>query len=178
MNEHAQALRTAPGAIVGAASPLTATRIDLSIDDLLATITLEQHYTNAEARAIEVSYTIALPICASTSSSTAPIGGQRLRGRVQARVEAEMAYEQALAEGHSAFAIRMVDDQLLNIALGNLKPGESLTLRIVLAQWLVWNGDRVRLTLPTTIAPRYGQSSLQPADHPLVDVLAEHGFRL
>ncbi len=178
MNEHAQALRTAPGAIVGAASPLTATRIDLSIDDLLATITLEQHYTNAEARAIEVSYTIALPIGAVLLDVEAQIGGQRLRGRVQARVEAEMAYEQALAEGHSAFAIRMVDDQLLNIALGNLKPGESLTLRIVLAQWLVWNGDRVRLTLPTTIAPRYGQSSLQPADHPLVDVLAEHGFRL
>jgi len=178
MNDKSQALRTAPVAIVGAATPLTATRIGLAIDDLLATITLEQHYSNQEDRAIEVSYTFALPIGAVLLDVEAHIGGQRLRGQVQARLQAEMAYEQALAEGHSAFAIRMVDDQLLNVALGNLKPGESLTLRIVMAQWLVWNGDRVRLTLPTTIAPRYGQSSLQPADHPIVDVLAEHGFRL
>ena len=178
MNDKSQALRTAPVAIVGAATPLTATRIGLAIDDLLATITLEQHYSNQEDRAIEVSYTLALPIGAVLLDVEALIGGQRLRGQVQARLQAEMVYEQALAEGHSAFAIRMVDDQLLNVALGNLKPGESLTLRIVMAQWLVWNGDRVRLTLPTTIAPRYGQSSLQPADHPIVDVLAEHGFRL
>lgn len=178
MSENAHALRTAPVAIAAAASPLAATHIGLVIDDLLATITLEQHYTNTEDRAIEVSYTLALPTGAVLLDVEAEIGEQRLRGQVQARVQAEMAYEQALAEGHSAFAIRMVDDQLLNIALGNLKPGESLVLRIVLSQWLVWNGDRVRLTLPTTIAPRYGQSRLQPADHPVVDVLAEHGFRL
>jgi Ca-activated chloride channel family protein len=178
MNDSVISPRTAPGAIATPASPLIATRIGLAIDDLLATITLTQHYTNREDRAIEVSYTIALPTGAVLLDVEAEIGNQRLRGRVQARVDAEMRYEQALAEGHSAFAIRLVDDQLLNIALGNLKPGESLTLRIVLAQWLLWNGDRVRLTLPTTIAPRYGTSRMQPADQPVVDLLAEHGFRL
>jgi Ca-activated chloride channel family protein len=178
MNDSVISPRTAPGAIATPASPLIATRIALAIDDLLATITLTQHYTNREDRAIEVSYTIALPTGAVLLDVEAEIGDQRLRGTVQARVDAEMRYEQALAEGHSAFAIRLVDDQLLNIALGNLKPGESLTLRVVLAQWLLWNGDRVRMTLPTTIAPRYGASTLQPADQPVVDLLAEHGFRL
>jgi Ca-activated chloride channel family protein len=178
MNDSVISPRTAPGAIATPASPLIATRIGLAIDDLLATVTLTQHYTNREDRAIEVSYTIALPIGAVLLDVEAEIGGQRLRGKVQARVDAEMRYEQALAEGHSAFAIRLVDDHLLNIALGNLKPGESLTLRVVLAQWLLWNGDRVRLTLPTTIAPRYGTSRMQPADQPVVDLLAEHGFRL
>jgi Ca-activated chloride channel family protein len=178
MNDSVISPRTAPGAIATPASPLIATRIGLAIDDLLATITLTQHYTNREDRAIEVSYTIALPTGAVLLDVEAEIGDQRLRGKVQARVDAEMRYEQALAEGHSAFAIRLVDDQLLNIALGNLKPGERLTLRVVLAQWLLWNGDRVRLTLPTTIAPRYGTSRMQPADQPVVDLLAEHGFRL
>lgn len=178
MNDTVHAPRTAPRAIAPAPSPLTATRFDLAIDDLLATLTVEQHYENRESRAIEVGYTIALPTGAVLLDVEVEIGGQRLRGQVQAKVDAEMRYEQALAEGHSAFAIRMVDDHLLNIALGNLNPGERLVLRIVMAQWLTWNGDRVRLTLPTTIAPRYGVSTLQPADHPVVDMLAEHAFRL
>lgn len=178
MNDTAHSPRTAHPAIARAPSPLTATRIDLAIDDLLATIALEQEYANREDRAIEVSYTIALPTGATLLDVEVEIGGQRLRGQVQAKVDAEMRYEQALADGHSAFAIRMVDDNLLNIALGNLKPGETLTLRIVMAQWLLWNGDRVRLTLPTTIAPRYGASKLQPVDEPVVDLLAEHAFRL
>ncbi len=178
MNDTVHAARTAPGAIARAESPLIATHFGLAIDDLLATIRLTQQYVNREDRAIEVAYTIALPTGAVLLDVEAEIGELRLRGRVQEKVVAEMRYEQALAEGHSAFAIRWVDDHLLNIALGNLKPGESLTLRIVLAQWLTWNGDRVRLTLPTTIAPRYGASTLQPADKPVVDLLAEHGFRL
>jgi Ca-activated chloride channel family protein len=178
MNDDVHSLRTAPGAIARAPSPLTATAIDVEIQDLLATIKLEQRYANQESEAIEVSYTIALPTDAALLDVEVEIGGQRLRGRVQPKQEAEMRYEQALAEGHSAFSIRMVDEQLLNIALGNLKPGEQLKLTIVMAQWLQWNGNRVRLTLPTTIAPRYGQCSLQPVDRPQVDLLAEHGFRL
>ncbi len=178
MNDHAHLPRTAPRAIVHAPSPLQATRLSLQIDDLLATTTLEQHYANRENEAIEVTYTIALPTDAVLLDVEVEIAGRRLRGQVQPKQQAELRYEQALAEGHSAFSIRMVGEQLANIALGNLKPGETLSLRIVMAQWLVWNDDRVRLTLPTTIAPRYGQPDMQPVDQPQVDILAEHGFVL
>ena len=159
-------------------SPLTATEIDLTIDDLLATITLTQSYANRESQAIEVTYTVALPLDAALLDIEIEIGGRVLRGAVQPKQQAELRYEQTLAEGNSAFAVRMVDDQLLNIALGNLMPGETLKLRIVLAQWLRWNGDRVRLTLPTTIAPRYGNSMLRREDRPAARRDAAHGFKL
>lgn len=178
MNDHAHLPRTAPRAIVCSPSPLQATRLKLEIDDLLATTTLEQHYANRESEAIEVSYTIALPTDAVLLDVEIEIAGRKLRGQVQPKLQAELRYEQALAEGHSAFSIRMVGEQLCNIALGNLKPGETLSLRIVMAQWLVWNDDRVRLTLPTTIAPRYGSPDMQPVDQPQVDILAEHAFVL
>lgn len=178
MNDAVQAQRTAPRAIVRAPSPLSATAFRVDIDGLLATLTLTQDYANREDCAIEVSYTLALPQGACLMDVEVAIGDRRLRGRVEAKQQAEMRYEQALAEGHSAFSIRMVDDGLINIALGNLLPGEQLTLTIRMAQWLHWNGNRVRLTLPTTMAPRYGQCRLQPADRPVVDLLAEHGFTL
>lgn len=179
MNESTlPALRTAPGAIQSAPTPLAATQLQLTIVDLLATLVLEQRYVNREQQPIEVSYTFALPLDATLLDVSVEIAGRRLRGQVQARVQAEMRYEEALAQGHSAYSIRMLDDQLVNIALGNLLPGESLLLRIECAQWLNWNGDRVRLSLPTTIAPRYGNPRLQPADLPVTDLLAEHGFSL
>ena len=178
MNDALHAQRTAPRAIVRAPSPLSATRFRIEIDGLLASLTLTQDYANREDCAIEVSYTVALPLEACLLDVEVQIGERRLRGRVEPKQRAEARYEEALAEGHSAFSIRMVDDGLVNIALGNLLPGERLTLTIRMAQWLHWNGNRVRLTLPTTIAPRYGQSRLQPADQPVVDLLAEHGFAL
>lgn len=178
MNDALHAQRTAPRAIVRAPSPLSATRFRVDIDGLLASLTLTQDYANREDCAIEVSYTVALPLEACLLDVEVQIGERRLRGRVEPKQRAEARYEEALAEGHSAFSIRMVDDGLVNIALGNLLPGERLTLTIRMAQWLHWNGNRVRLTLPTTIAPRYGQSRLQPADQPVVDLLAEHGFAL
>lgn len=159
-------------------TPLQATRVDLEIRDLLATITLTQDYANREAQPIEVSYTLAIPSCAKLLDLQAEIGERVLRGQVQLRAQAEERYEQALAEGHSAFAVRMVGPDLVHIALGNLLPGETLTLRIVLGQWLHWNGERVRLTLPTTIAPRYGASPLHPADQPVVDAAIEHRYAL
>lgn len=174
MNETNHLPRSAPRA----GTPLQATRIDLCIEDLLATITLEQHYANHEAQPIEVSYTLAIPPDAVLLDVQITIGDRRLRGAVQPKVQAEMRYEQALADGHSAYSIRMVGAGLVNIALGNLLPGETLTLEVQLAQWLIWNGDRVRLTLPTTIAPRYGNCDLQAADQPTVDLLVEHAFTL
>lgn len=159
-------------------TPLQATRVGLEIRDLLATITLTQDYANREAQPIEVSYTLAIPTGATLLDLQAEIGERVLRGQVQLRAQAEERYEQALAEGHSAFAVRMVGPDLIHIALGNLLPDETLTLRIVLGQWLHWNGERVRLTLPTTIAPRYGAAPLHPADQPVVDAAIEHRYAL
>lgn len=158
--------------------PLAATRFQLEIVDLLATLRLEQDYVNREAEAIEVSYTLALPIGSQLLDFEAQIGERVLRGKVEARAVAETRYEDALAQGHSAFSIKLVDDHLLNIALGNLLPGEKLVLRLKLAQWLNCNDRRVRLVLPTTIAPRYGVSRLQPQEQPETSLTVEHGFTL
>lgn len=159
-------------------SPLALTRYTLDIVDLLATLTIVQRYRNAESQAIEVSYTLALPAESELLDFAATIGGRTLRGRVEPRHQAEMRYEDALAEGHSAFAIKLVDDGLLNIALGNLLPGEELQLELTLGQWLQRNASRVRFTLPTTVAPRYGTSALQPQDQPQSSLLTVHGFQL
>ena len=78
MNDPVCAPRTAPGVIARMPSPLTATQIDLGIDDLLATITLTQSYANHESQAIELSYTLALPLDATLLDIEVEIGGETI----------------------------------------------------------------------------------------------------
>jgi len=62
--------------------------------------------------------------------------------------------------------------------VGNLLPHESClnTFRHVLPNR--WVGDRLRLLLPTTIAPRYGRSRLLPHQQPAHSLTVENRFDL
>ena len=64
--------------------------------------------------------------------------------------------------------------------MGNLAPGEVATVRFRYGLLLRWNGDRVGLVLPTTIAPRYGDPAsggMEPHQTPTYGVGAERAFR-
>jgi len=62
--------------------------------------------------------------------------------------------------------------------VGNVMAGETITVRFRYALVLRWSGDAVRLFLPTTIAPRYGQSPLMPHQAPEASLTVENRFGL
>ena len=67
----------------------------------------------------------------------------------------------------------------LNIA--NIQPGERITISFTYGMFLVWKGDDLRFTLPTTIAPRYGEpdkAGLVEHQVPLTDFLVENRYSL
>lgn len=155
-------------------SPLHGARFQLEVQDLLATLTVEQEYRNAERQPIEVSYLCAIPHRAQLLEVWVELNGQVLQGRIEPRADAEQRYEQALAEGQSAFCVRLVDDHLLHVALGNLLPGETLRLRLKYGWWLQSDQGQVRLTIPTTLAPRYGQPRLEDHVQTHSDLLVQY----
>jgi Ca-activated chloride channel family protein len=65
--------------------------------------------------------------------------------------------------------------------VGNLLAGESAVIRYRYALTLSWQGDQLRLTVPTTIAPRYGDAAatvLEPWQIPASTLVAEYPFAL
>ena len=76
-------------------------------------------------------------------------------GRVEEREKAFEEYDEALATGHGAYLLDEERADVFTVSVGNVPPGQEVVLRITTVAELALEGDDIRFTLPTTIAPRY-----------------------
>ena len=157
-------------------SPLEGARIDVAIDDLLAAYTLTQRFRNASSTDIEAVFTFPIPVDAVFLGLTATLGERELEGRVVEKQQANREYEEAIAAGDSAILVERTHDGMLTANIGNLRPGETISVRLKFAEWLAFNGNDVRFRIPTAIAPRYGTPAMSPRDQPVTDLLAQYQF--
>jgi Ca-activated chloride channel family protein len=173
---------TMPSAILAATNgtpvPLIDVRIEATLQDLLAEVSLEQCYRNDETDAIEAVYTFPLPSDGVLLGLEVTLGDRKLEGQVMGRAEAAAGYEDAVGKGDAAVRLEEAQPGLYTLALGNLNPGEQARIRVRYALLCQWNESRLRLALPTTVAPRYGASPLQPHQVPVHSLTVENRFSL
>lgn len=151
------------------------------LDGVLFELTLRQTYRNTLDRVLEVVYSFPLPVQAVLLGFAAELNGQRKVGMVTARAWAERRYEQAMTEGDAPVMLEAQSGGLHTANIGNLKPGDEIVLEIRFAQLLAFEQGRLRLAIPTTIAPRYGNpqaTGLRPQQVPVPSVLAEYPLAL
>lgn len=165
----------------GEAIPLEKVSVSGTIRDFAAEISVAQHYRNDGKRNIEAVYTFPLPMGAVLLGLELEIGERRLAGRVVERKEAEARYEDAITDGDTAVMVELTGPGLYTVSFGNLCAGESAVIRYRYGLLLNWQDDRVRLLLPTTLAPRYGdpaEAGLAPHQAPETDLAVEYPFEL
>jgi Ca-activated chloride channel family protein len=152
------------------------------LDGLFFELTVRQTYRNTGARNLEVVYTFPLPLDAVLLGLDVELGGKRLSGTVCEKRDAEGRYEAAIAEGDTPILLERSGDGLYTASLGNLMPGETAVLEYRYGQMVSFEHDRVRLCIPTVIAPRYGDAvrdgRLQGHQAPHTTLDAAHGFAL
>jgi Ca-activated chloride channel family protein len=151
------------------------------LDGLLFSLTLRQTYRNTSSRTLEVVYTFPLPLSAVLLGFSAEFSGRRVDCEVMPRAQAEEVYETALAEGDAPALLEAGPDGLYTANIGNLKRGEEVVLEILFAQLVAFEQGRLRLAVPMTIAPRYGNpehSGLYPHQVPEVSVQADYPLEL
>lgn len=140
-----------------------------------------QAFVNSSERNIEAIYTFPLPFGAVLLELTVKLGEKILTGSVMAKKQAESNYEDAITDGNSAIMLERADDGICTINVGNLLAGERAELRYRFSQLLNWQQDSLRITLPTTMAPRYGdpiKAGWQPHQVTEHSLLAEYPFSL
>ena len=156
--------------------PLQGVALSGVVEGSLLQFTVEQHYCNTEAQAIEAVYTFPLPVQAVLLSLEVTIGGRTLSGVVQRKREAVETYETALEEGNTAILLEKARDGLFTVSLGNLLAGEQAVIRYRYGQLLSFEQGRVRLAIPMTVAPRYGNAgrALLPHQEPGSDITVSY----
>lgn len=161
---------------------LQSVRADGKLDGLLLLMTLRQSFRNESDENMEVIYTFPLAWGAVLLGLEATIGGKRMAGQVLAREEARERYEDAVEKGDAPVMVEKTASGAFSASLGSLKPGEEATIELTYAQLLSFDQGRVRVVIPTTIAPRYGDAVLQGALTPdqavAPGLFNEHRFSL
>ncbi|MFG6468424.1 VIT domain-containing protein [Roseateles sp. BYS87W] len=147
------------------------------LDGVLLELTVRQTYRNASRQNLEVVYTFPLPSQAVLLGFASELNGQRMQGQVVRRQQAEQRYEEALREGNAPVMLQALGDGLHTANIGNLKPQDELVIELRYAQLLCFEQGRLRLSIPTTIAPRHGNptaAGLQPQQVPTASLHAAY----
>ncbi len=155
---HSSAPAVRTGLIVrdtGHSIPLRHVRVEASVADLCARVTVHQSYRNGETMPLEVVYVFPLDEGAAVCGFEAAVDGVRFVGKVMERDEAFKQYDDAMEAGHGGFLLDEERADVFTASLGNVKPGSEVVLSITYVTELAAEGAGARFTLPTTVSPRY-----------------------
>lgn len=183
------ATQSAVLSIQGDASPAGSAGLTLQgvqvhgrLDGLLLRTTLQQRYRNRTGRLVETVYTFPLAHGASLLGLSVTLGDRKLSGAVIEKQEATQRYEQAIDAGDTPVLVEQSSPGLYTANLGNLQDGEEATIELEYAQLLRFEQGGLRLSIPTVVAPRYGdpqaQGGLAPHESTEADWQARYPFTL
>lgn len=159
---------------------LESVRADGRVVGRMLDMHLEQRFRNPQSTNVEVVYTFPLPWQAVLLGLEVELNGETLTAQVKAKAAARADYEEALSEGDTGILLTVNHDRSYTLELGNLLGGESCVVRLHYVQILQPEQGSLRLTLPTTLAPRYGDpvvdAGYEPHAAPEVSTTVEYPF--
>ena len=162
----------------GESMTLRSVHIEGQINGLMLSTSIRQHYHNDSGKPLEIVYTFPIGHGVTLLGMDADIGGKRLKAAVIEKRQAEQKYEKAIDEGDTPVMVQEASPGLYTANLGNIKQNESVSIEIHCGQLLRFEQGRIRVKIPTVIAPRYGdahrQGGLAPHETDAVDLTAEY----
>ena len=142
--------------------------VHAEVRDLCARVTISQRYVNQLRTTADCGYRFPLDSRAAVCGFEVEADGVLTRGEVQAKVEARQTYTAAISRGDGAQLLEQDRGDVFRMAVGNVRPGQTVTVKISYVTDLKIDGDAVVFYLPTHVAPRYcaaSDPSPLPADH-------------
>ena len=135
--------------------PLEGVSIEARLADLAVEVEVSQRYRNTEDVPIEAVYVFPLEEGASVCGFEARLEDSVVKGRVEEREKAFEIYDDAMADGHGTFLLDQERPNIFTASVGNLRPGEAVEICIRYVALARFEGEAIRLSIPTTVSPRY-----------------------
>ena len=166
----------------GEAVALKSLHVQGNLDGLMLRVQARQTYRNETGHDLETVYTFPLAWGATLLRLNVELAGKRMAATVIEKKQASEKYEKAIEDGDTPVMVERSASGLYTANLGNLKDGDEAVIEIEYAQLLRFEQGRVRLSIPTTLAPRYGDAhgpgNLAAHETDTVNPLVEYPFTL
>ncbi|MBV9445995.1 MAG: VWA domain-containing protein [Streptosporangiaceae bacterium] len=135
--------------------PLDAVDVRAAITGTSASVEVTQEFRNPFDVALEAAYIFPLPDRAAVTALRMECAGHVVEAALKERSQARQEYDQAIAEGHRAAIAEEDRPDVFTMRVGNIIPGERVTVRLTLAQPLPYEDGEVTYRFPLVVAPRY-----------------------
>ena len=135
--------------------PLDAVEVRAAIAGTCAGVELTQGFRNPFDVALEATYIFPLPDRAAVTAMRMECAGHVVEGVLKERSQAREEYDQAIAEGRRAAIAEEDRPDVFTMRVGNIAPGERVTVRLTLVQPLPYQDGEVTFRFPLVVAPRY-----------------------
>ncbi len=135
--------------------PLDAVDVRAAIAGTSARVELTQEFRNPFDVPLEATYIFPLPDRAAVTGMRMECAGHAVEGVLRERSRARDEYDHAIAEGRRAAIAEEDRSDVFTMRVGNIAPGEPVTVRLVLAQPLPYCDGEVTFRFPLVVAPRY-----------------------
>ena len=135
--------------------PLQAIDVDATLTGLVARVALTQTFGNRFDQPLEASYIFPLPDRAAVTEFRMEVGERVVEGVLKERGQARADYDTAVKEGRRASIAEEERPGVFTMRVGNLLPGERVTVRLVMTGPLPWDEGEATFRFPLVVAPRY-----------------------
>ncbi len=135
--------------------PLEAVDVRAAITGLASLTTITQTFHNPHDVPLEATYIFPLPSRSAVTALRMEADGRVVEGVLKERGEARADYDQAIATGRRAAIAEEERPGVFTTRVGNVLPGERVTVRLTLAGTLAYEDDAATFRLPLVMAPRY-----------------------
>ncbi|TDC03155.1 VWA domain-containing protein [Nonomuraea longispora] len=144
------ALRTERGNL-----PLESVDVAADISGLIAGVEVTQGFRNPFDVTLEATYVFPLPDRAAVTGFRMEAGDRVVEGVLKERGQARADYDQALREGRRAAIAEEDRPDVFTIRVGNILPGERVSVRLTMSQPLPYEDGAATFRFPLVVAPRY-----------------------
>ncbi|CNE02660.1 Uncharacterized protein conserved in bacteria [Mycobacterium tuberculosis] len=136
--------------------PLDSVDVHASITGLTAGIKVVQGFRNPFDTPLEATYIFPLPDRAAVTAMRMEAADRVVEGTLKERAQARHDYDTAVASGRRAAIAEEDRPDVFSMRVGNILPGERVTIRLTLAQPLPHeSASSATFRFPLVVAPRY-----------------------
>ena len=135
--------------------PLKHTDVNADISGFISRVVVTQQFENPFKEKIEAVYVFPLPQNAAVDDMTMIVGERTIRGKILARKEAHLVYEEAKSSGKVAGLLDQERPNIFTQSIANILPGEQVKITISYVETLSYVNGAYEFVFPMVVGPRY-----------------------